>query len=356
MSENFQLPDLKCGRRTPSGIIYDLEVTTEAKLITLEADQLGIKWEIVPFTNIVKLTYGEHSEYMRHGVTTTNRVPGPYICDDKYLTREVLENAGMPVSKGYCLVKTDSYEHRKEVFESLQLPLVVKPANGTHGNGVKLNVTTFDEMSKWLDYLFETEEKGTSTRRGAVMVEETARGEEYRIIATREKVIAVMSRRPASVMGDGINTVAQLIGIKNQEAIRNISQDLYPHIKVDDDVISVLQGQNLNLESIPSDKQMVKLRNVSNIMAGGDAVDMTDDCHETVKTIAVKIAQAMPSMTLVGIDFMTTDITADQSTQSYSVIEVNRSPEYAMHDIPMYGKKRGVAKEILLMMFPELKS
>lgn len=88
-------------------------------------------------------------------------------------------------------------------------------------------------------------------------------------------------------------------------------------------------------------------------MAGGDAVDVTDSIHPSVAEIALRVIRALPGMALVGIDFMTTDITKDQQSEQYGVIEVNSTPGYAMHDLPMVGKKRFVARTILEMMFPE---
>ena len=163
-----------------------------------------------------------------------------------------------------------------------------------------------------------------------------------------------MYRQPASVTGDGQHSISQLIEIKNQDPMRNISADLYPHITIDVDMKSVLAQQSLTVDSVPQPDQVITLRNVSNIMAGGDAFDLTDEIHPSVAQIAVKAVRALAGMKMVGIDFMTTDITADQATQTCSIIEINSTPGFAMHDYPMNGKKREVAATVLKMMFPEI--
>lgn len=353
MTQPIQLPQLPFHRQTPDGYKNDLELSPQAQVLVMEAEEMGIQWEVVPFTIVVKYTYNGHSEFVRHGVASTNRVPGPYICDDKYLTRAMLADAGLPIPKGYSIMHADTPEDRAKIFEALEKPLVVKPAYGTHGTGVKMGITTLEQMNAWTDHLFATVEKNTDTRAGMVLVEETSLGKEYRVLATRDKLVAVMHRRPASVTGDGVQTVEQLIAQKNQDPMRNISSTLYPQLSFDDDMMENLSAQSLNLASVPAKDQVVYLRTISNIMAGGDAVDVTDEVHPSVAEIAMRVAQTIPGMTLVGLDYITTNIQNDQQQEQHAIIEVNRSPEYAMHDLPMYGKKRGVGRTILQMLFPE---
>jgi D-alanine-D-alanine ligase-like ATP-grasp enzyme len=57
---------------------------------------------------------------------------------------------------------------------------------------------------------------------------------------------------------------------------------------------------------------------------------------------------------MAGIDFMTADITQPQTQDSYKIIEINAAPEFDIHDIPMYGKKRNIAQNFLYTLFPDL--
>jgi D-alanine-D-alanine ligase-like ATP-grasp enzyme len=354
-NSSFALPTINFTRLSPSGLTALRPANTEMKLLILEAKEMGISTQIIDNSDIVTFRYGNHVEYVRNGAPSTNHTPGPRLCANKYLTRTMLKLANLPITNGYDIRTPDTMEYRQTVFNALQKPLAIKPANSTHGAGVKLNVTTFEEMNNWIDYLFTSVETDSEVAAAQVLVEEMAHGSEYRIIATKDKMVAVMSRQPASVIGDGQQTIETLIHIKNQLPIRNISQDVYPHISIDGDMKQILANQNLELDSIPAAGQKIQLRTVSNIMAGGDAVDMTDQAHPSVAALATQITRALPGMSFVGIDFMTTDLTADQQTVDCAIIEVNSAPEYAMHDMPMVGKKRFVAKEVLMLMFNELR-
>lgn len=266
----------------------------------------------------------------------------------------MLQRAGLPITKGFTLRFSDTPEYRQEVFNALQKPLVVKPASSTQGDGVKLNIQTLDEMNAHVDYLFNTISAKTLLDPGIVLVEESAAGDEYRIVVTKEGVLAVMNRKPASVTGDGQHSIQQLIDIKNLDELRNISDIMYPHIAPDDEMKEILAEQNLTLDSVPAADQRIQLRRISNIMAGGDAYDITDDVHPSVLDIGKRTIEAIPGMTFVGLDYISADITADQSSVPCAVIEVNSAPGYAMHDYPMFGKNRHIAFYVLQLLFPNL--
>lgn len=351
---DFILPRYTYPRITPNGEKIEVLYSNEMQLILWEAEQLGMSWSSIPDLDMIKLMYKNHVEFMRKG-PTLNHVPGPTLCSNKAMTRAVLQYADLPVVRGFSILKSDSDDYIQQVFDSLQKPLVVKPSTGTHGSGINMNINTVEELQEWINHLLGNTELDNHSDAISVVVEEMAKGEEYRIIATRDKVLAVMNRQPASVIGDGNRSIKQLIDIKNTDPMRNMSQTgLYPHITPDEDMIRILQKSQCTLETVPKKDEKVVLREVSNVMAGGDAFDVTDEIHPTVAEIAFKTIKAIPGMSLIGIDFMTTDITKDQSTQLHAIIEVNSAPEFDMHDIPMHGKKRNVAKAIVLMMFPEL--
>ena len=354
---NFQdLPDISFFRKSFSGETIDSKADTETRLLVAEAQRLGFSWRVIPNSDVIELDLKGHLEYIRRRTPSSNRSPGTRICSDKNLTRSFLEMANLPTNKGYAVRNSDSEEYRSSLFESLQKPVVVKPAHGTHGTCVKIGVENLTDYLRDVQELFETVEQDKELERGSVAVEEMFSGTEYRIIATRERVVAIMYRKPASVVGDGHHTITQLIKMKNTDPMRNLSQDMYPYIKLDKEMMAILSDQGYDEGSVPDEGHQVWLRRVSNIMAGGDAYDATDDAHDSVKEIAIKTIQAIPGLTFGGIDFMTKDIKAEQGEVGCAIIEVNSAPEFAMHDFPMYGVKRGVAIEVLSLMFPELRN
>lgn len=350
MSQTFTRKELYYSRRFPAGTAPGERIGIETEIIVRAAEKLGIRWSALENTQLISLSYKDKTVLFRRRMPATTTFIGASSCADKNATRELLTRAGVSHARGYFITKTESERQIKDIFHALSKPLVVKVSEGTHGEGVLLDITAEDEFVSSVKKLLSSSVREYE----GVLAEEQFQGTEYRILVTREKVIGIMHRIPCNVTGDGSHCISELIKIKNTDPMRNIEHWLYPHITLDEQMLEILDAQKLTAESILPNGETVYLRSVSNIMAGGDAVDYTDTAHPSVAAVALQAIRAIPGLQWAGIDFMTTDITKEQTADTYSVIEVNGSPEFAMHDIPMIGKKRGAAETFIRLMFPEL--
>ena len=263
-----------------------------------------------------------------------------------------MQQAGISTPKGCKLTAEDSEEIWESVFNSLQKPLVVKPSHGLQGQSVMMGITDLAEYKDAVKKCFSY----TDAEDSGVMVEETFVGKEYRLVTTRENVAAAVYREPANVIGNGQATVAELVAEKNSDPRRgsDLSFALFK-IEMDEDALQTLAGQQLQPESVPAAGQKVYIRRVSNIMRGGDSIDITDEIHPSVKEIAIKAVQAIPELDFVGVDFMTKDIFDPQTPDSYVIVELNSSPGICINEISYQGKKHFSDREFLFRAFPELR-
>ncbi len=339
-------------RFTPTGLTQNYRVTNSTKLIIKETEKLGIQWKIIPGTQVVTLTYQGKTKSFYHQVPSNTSALAHY-CSDKTVTRNLLKYAHVHIPNGYSLQRTDKKEYLEQVFKKLKKPLAVKPSNGTHGYSISLNINNYQDYLKAVEQAFNYSNAKYTT----VVVEEMFKGKEYRILTTRKKVIAILHRIPANVVGDGKHTIKELILEKNKEDIRTTKTGNRSHepIAIDDKLKQYLTEQNLNLDTVLTNNQQVFLRKVSNISQGGEAIDYTDKVHQSVKDIALKTINAIPGLELAGIDFMSTDVTAQQTEDNYVVIETNTSPGLGMHTRPYQGEDRLGAREFVYLMFPELR-
>jgi glutamate--cysteine ligase len=338
---------------SPEGIVKNKNVTNSSRLVLKEADELGVSWKIIPCTQLIELSYGGKKATFYHQVPSSTTSIAKYACNNKKVTTNLLHNNGISVPKGYRVRKKSTEEYLLSIYENLQKPLVVKPSNGTWGENITVNIVDFDEYLEAIDLAFEYTGKKGST----VVVEEMVKGTEYRVLATREKVIGILYRRPASVLGNGVDSIKKLIKEKNNGPIRKLKKGTKSHLKIrmDERMSKMLAENNMDFDSIPKKEERVYLRKISNISQGGDAIDFTDKVHPSVKKIALKAINTIPDLSFAGIDFLSTDITAKQTSDSYTIIEINDSPGFDIHDSPYVGKNRHTAREFLYLMFPELK-
>ena len=64
--------------------------------------------------------------------------------------------------------------------------------------------------------------------------------------------------------------------------------------------------------------------------------------------------ESIPGLSLAGIDYMTKDISSEQTNNNYKIIEVNACPSLDWNQHPLQGPTRNIALEFLKIMYPIL--
>ncbi len=334
-------------KKTPTGWDKKRKITVSTNYILREAEIMGVTWKVIKGTEVIELTYKNKKSYFVYQTPPSTTLVGQHITSNKQRTRQFLSKNGISVTKGFLIHKNDDQDHLEKIFHDMKKPLVLKPSDGKHGDGVYLDINEKKEYLSLTNKLMEKYEE--------LSVEEMFQGTEYRVLATNKKVIGITQRIPANVTGDGRSTIKELIDEKNKDPRRSDSYETaLLKIKIDDQVIDYLAHKGLTVSSIPKNNQQVFLRQNSNLSTGGDSIDVTDQAHPSVKEIATKAIKSVPGIEFGGIDLMTTDISQEQTQDSYIIIEINGSPMLAMHDSPFVGKNRHAAREFLFLVFPDL--
>lgn len=331
----------------PDGSFSEEQVTISCQLLIDTALADGYSVEVIEGTRLIQISKSGKSAMIYTQIPQQTTAVGANAADDKAMCRSLLIHAGLRVPRGFCIRRNQSHKQWLDIFHALSQPLVVKPTHGNKGENVFMNISSesdFLQAVTTCSLYHPTKETG-------VVVEEQFAGKEYRILATRTEVLAVVNRVPANVIGDGEHSIQQLIDQKNTDPRRHDPNGGLFQIEIDEMVQSSLSSQKLHLDSTPPRGTQIFLRSNSNISTGGDSIDMTDVTHESVKEIAVRAVNAIPGLAFAGVDFMTTDITVKQSASSYVLIELNKSPGFFLHELPYEGKKRPVSKALLKLLF-----
>lgn len=291
-----------------------------------EAESRGIPWIRLNKYSLCQLGYGRNQKRIQATVTSQTSSIGVDIAKDKEDTKYLLAQAEIPVPKG-DIVRSEA--GLKEVCQELGFPLVIKPIDGNHGRGVTTDIQNWEQALIG----FEIAKRISSS----VIVEQFIKGEDYRILVINHRMVAAAKRLPAQVIGDGIQSVAQLIEITNSDPRRGFGHEkVLTSIHVDDITIKQLSVQNLTLESVPFKSQTVVLKDTANLSTGGTSVDVTDSVHPSIVFMAERISRIV-GLDICGIDFMTTDISSPVNETRGAVIEVNAGPGFRMHLAPAEG-------------------
>jgi len=255
------------------------------------------------------------------------------ICGDKYITKKILERNGISVPTGEKFLPNE-WELSILYAKKIGFPVVVKPVFGSHGDNIYMDVENEIELKEIIKNVY------VDSLKTAFIIEKQFDGKEYRVFLTKEGNYAVLHREPTHVIGDGIHTILELIEIQNEKR-KERTNCLCP-IAVDEITEMYMKKNNISMEDIPNENEKVYLRHNSNVAKGGLCIDYTEKIHSSVIENCKKILKTFSGLSYVGIDYMSKDITSNQTPDMYNIVEVNTVPG-------------NVAKYMEDMIFPETK-
>lgn len=315
----------------------DLELSTQ--ILMKESIKRGIKTELIDRSdNFISLSKDNKIEYIKQATKTSKDNYATVLAmENKVVTKKILQINNIKVPNGSEFDNID--DAISEIDNFINKPIVIKPKSTNFGTGISIFPQGANKED--LTSAFEIAFKYDNT----VLVEEFISGKEYRFLVIGDKVVGILHRVPANVVGDGEKSIRQLVEIKNQSPLRGKGYKTpLEKINLDENAALFLKHRGLDFDYIPKKYETVYLRENSNISTGGDSVDYTDDIHEKFKDIAVKSSKAIGA-NICGVDMMIDDYTNENS--QYAIIELNFNPAIHIHSYPYIGKEREIAKEIL---------
>ena len=329
--------DLSYNKRFKLEGYEDLELSTQ--ILMKESIKRGIKTELIDRSdNFISLTKDNKIEYVKQATKTSK---DNYITilamENKVVTKKILQINDIKVPDGSEFDNMD--DAISEIDNFINKPIVIKPKSTNFGTGISI----FPQGSNKEDIkrAFEIAFKYDNT----VLVEEFISGKEYRFLVIGDKVVGILHRVPANVVGNGEKSIRQLVEIKNQSPLRGKGYKTpLEKINLDESAALFLKHRGLDFDYIPKKDEIVYLRENSNISTGGDSIDYTDDIPQKFKDIAVRASKSIGA-NICGVDMMIDDYTNESS--QYAIIELNFNPAIHIHSYPYIGKEREVAKEIL---------
>lgn len=307
-----------------------------------EALKRGIPYIRLNRHSLVQLGYGIHQKRIRATIAGTTSSIAVDIACDKEETKNLLEAAEIPVPTGVII---RSEEGLKEAIDKIKYPLVLKPVDGNHGKGATTNIIDWDHALKAL----EAAQKYSRS----VICEKFIQGFDFRLLVINYKFICAALRTPASVIGDGLNTIQWLIDETNKDPRRGFGHEkVLTQINTDDFTLKMLEDKGYTLETILSKNELLVLKPTANLSTGGTSTDVTDEVHPVNIFLAERIAKII-GLDICGIDIIAPDLRTSLFENGGAVLEVNAAPGFRMHIEPSEGLPRNVAEPVIDMLFPK---
>jgi len=315
--------------------------SVSSQLLVQAAREQGLKVRVFSKRlNFFEVSNGKQSLLIQATAMPTNSQMGARIANNKFLTKKILQDHNLPTPRSWSVQKAS--ELRKIVDKYHPFPLVVKPAEGAHGNEVYSFIENINELNDVIKEVFDRKAPRD------ILVEEYVTGKDLRIFVVGDTVPAVLERIPAHVIGDGEKTIRQLVKVFNQNPLVGEKYEK-PMCKIHltKEVKRILTKQGLTLTSIPQKGETAWLRKTANISTGGIGKDATDSTPESIKRMAVE------ACAVIGLNIAGLDVIYNEETKRAVILEINDTAGIDIHHFPVIGQSRDVAGAIMKQLFSE---
>lgn len=286
-----------------------------------------------------QIGYGKQGRVIEATIGAQTSCVSADIASDKELTKALLMNQNIPVPDGanVCNVINLLKEGQR-----IGYPLVLKPRYGCKGKGIILNISSEKELVKAYNNI--------KKKYDHLIIEKYVEGNDYRVCIVDNNVVAVSLRKPPCVMGDGKQTLKELIRNLNSDPVRGYDHEKpLTKVKIDEELLTFLSKQEISLNKIPLSGDIVPLRQNANLSTGAVAIDCTSKISEENKEICIRAAKAV-GLDICGIDIKTKDISEPLSKNGV-IIEINAAPGIRMHLHPSKGGMQDVGEAILSLQY-----
>lgn len=282
---------------------------------------------------------GKHSEILYSVSSSKDSKIAQTIQKDKWATNTLIERMGLPIPKWQVV---DNVTQLENVWSQYEKPIVVKPVGLVGGSGVVTGVKTIEEAKEAFGFALKACSKHIGKDwQNKIMIQEQIKGEDYRLLVINGHLEIVTKRIPAFIVGNGKQTIKELIEITNTDPRRDITSPTHTlkPIVIDESLLSYLKDQKLSLESIPKKEQKINVRKVASMSQGGITEDFTEKVGPEIKAIVESIAASVHAFTL-GVDILCQDISKPLTQENGGIIEINIMPEAYLNVYPVIGKPR----------------
>ncbi|PZG23266.1 N-acetylglutaminylglutamine synthetase [Micromonospora craterilacus] len=285
-----------------------------AKIVADEAMRRGIRVEVTdPEWGELRLTSGGRTILTRESLSELTSAVAMSRCDDKRVTRRILTEAGLSVPGG----RTATGDSADAEFLAEVGQLVVKPARGEQGNGITVGVGTTEALAAAVEL--------AARFCPDVLLEELCTGEDLRVVVIDHEVVAAAVRRPASITGDGVHDIAELI--ERQSRRRAAATGGESRIPLDDMTRDVVAEAGYELPDVLPEGQVLAVRRTANLHTGGTIHDVTGELHPVIAEACVAASRAL-DIPVTGLDLLV----PAPDRPDHVFIEANERPGLANHE------------------------
>lgn len=315
-----------------------MTITIKHYIEAAKAKGWGFEW-IDEERNVIAI-YPPREEpiIIRNNVTELATAVGSTVSSLKTAATTLAQKVGFLVPETLVIEEVETYKKALPLLGKHRR-LVVKPMDGAFGDGVSTNVTSTESLK----LAIETARKH-NVKSKAVVVQQFCMGRDFRLFILDGKVVAAIERVPLSLVGNGKQSVEQLLDKKIALVSKRADNKVKPVDILKEEILSGMPGYKA--KTIPAKGEVITAQGVANLSKGGDSIDVTDEVNPDLADTAVRLAKLL-RMDMCAVDVLSANIAKDPTGAGTIFIEINVAPGFRGHYYPTVGKKRELAPLIL---------
>ena len=259
---------------------------------------------------------------------------------DKHRTKAILRLAGIPCPTGEAFPST-ALDAALRYAAGLPGEICVKPNRGSLGDLAFPALRTADEVVEAC--------VSVASAYDEILVEESVPGEVWRFFFVHPAVVGAKQGRPASVLGDGVRTIAELIDAKHKERVRRRLPG-YSNIPEGHARDFMLARQGLTYGSVIADGRRVALHPASNGAMGGDSLSRPTALHPGYAPMMKRAFAAIPGLLIAAIDSVLVDPALPPTSDNFWVLEINTMPGFLPFHYPWEGPSQDICGAIISLL------
>ncbi len=303
------------------------------QLLLQEAQSRGWATDVLDEASqiIVVTPPGEEPIPLRYTISELSTAIGLRIANSKVACTKFLAAYGHPVPPSSEYKNDD----QAEKFLNEHGMIVVKPASLSQGKGITTEIQDTERLRSAIAKARALDEN--------IQLQKHVYGHEHRFLIIGGRCVAVLRREPASVTGDGSQTIEQLIEYENAHGNRHASAMT---AKKPIDIEAARNYLGSTITSVPPMGDKVFVLGTSNVSRGGISIDMTDTVHASQKAVAEAAARQL-GLGVAGVDMVSDSIEQPYTAGGTYILEIEENPGLRIHHFPGEGQPRNVAGELL---------
>ena len=237
-----------------------------------------------------------------------------YIAKNKPYSNQILLENNIPTPKHMII----SNNNKNQFNDSTKyFPCVLKPVDGMQGKDVYTHIDNQKEFNEKLDLLLKKYDK--------IMMENLVYGNNYRIFIFNNKVMDIIEREKPFIIGNGKNSIKELINIKNEKLS---NKNLFIVKYIDEKLI---HGQGYRMNQILEINKKIFITNTVNFHNGANAKRiLIDDVDKNNIDLFIK-AHKLIGLECSGVDYMSDDISIPYYKNNGHIIEMNDMVDTKIH-------------------------